>query len=115
MRPAVNPNTGQAATRPDGLIVSQSQHTPTSPQDNVTWFLVAHFSTSSEVYWEPRSELSRIRLNTDRGVQYRAVRYTDRLAEAEAVASVGSKGDSYDCQSVPVGSTLDSEVLAVTA
>jgi len=24
------------------------------------------------------------------------VRYTDRLAEAEAVASVGSKGDSYD-------------------
>jgi putative transposase len=29
-------------------------------------------------------------------VQYRAIRYTERLAEAEAVASVGSKGDSYD-------------------
>ncbi|MGX4695462.1 integrase core domain-containing protein [Streptomyces sp. JNUCC 63] len=29
-------------------------------------------------------------------VQYRAVRYTDRLAEAAAVASVGSRGDSYD-------------------
>ena len=28
--------------------------------------------------------------------QYRAIRYTERLAEAEAVASVGSKGDSYD-------------------
>jgi putative transposase len=28
--------------------------------------------------------------------QYRALRYTERLAEAEAVASVGSKGDSYD-------------------
>ena len=28
--------------------------------------------------------------------QYRAVRYTDRLAEADVVASVGSKGDSYD-------------------
>ena len=28
--------------------------------------------------------------------QYRAVRYTERLAEAEAVASVGSRGDSYD-------------------
>jgi putative transposase len=28
--------------------------------------------------------------------QYRAVRYTQRLAEAEAVASVGSTGDSYD-------------------
>jgi transposase InsO family protein len=28
--------------------------------------------------------------------QYRAIRYTERLADAEAVASVGSKGDSYD-------------------
>jgi len=28
--------------------------------------------------------------------QYRAIRYTERLGEADAVASVGSKGDSYD-------------------
>ncbi|MFI5436549.1 integrase core domain-containing protein [Rhodococcus baikonurensis] len=28
--------------------------------------------------------------------QYRAIRYTGRLAEADAVASVGSRGDSYD-------------------
>jgi putative transposase len=28
--------------------------------------------------------------------QYLAIRYTDRLAEAGAVASVGSTGDSYD-------------------
>ncbi|HEX2942129.1 MAG TPA: IS3 family transposase, partial [Rhodopila sp.] len=34
--------------------------------------------------------------HSDRGVQYRAIRYPERLAEAEAVASVGSKGDSYD-------------------
>jgi transposase InsO family protein len=34
--------------------------------------------------------------HSDRGVQYRAVRYSQRLAEADAVASVGSKGDSYD-------------------
>ena len=34
--------------------------------------------------------------HSDRGVQYRAVRYTQRLAEADVVASVGSKGDSYD-------------------
>ena len=34
--------------------------------------------------------------HSDRGVQYRAIRYTQRLAEEEAVASVGSKGDSYD-------------------
>ena len=34
--------------------------------------------------------------HSDRGVQYRAVRYTQRLAEAGAVAPVGSTGDSYD-------------------
>lgn len=34
--------------------------------------------------------------HSDRGVQYRAIRCTERLAEAEAVASVGSRGDSYD-------------------
>ena len=34
--------------------------------------------------------------HSDKGVQYLAVRYTDRLAEAGVVASVGSKGDSYD-------------------
>lgn len=34
--------------------------------------------------------------HSDRGVQYRAIRYTERLAEAEAVASVGTVGDSYD-------------------
>jgi putative transposase len=30
------------------------------------------------------------------GSQYLAIRYTDRLAEAGAVTSVGSVGDSYD-------------------
>ena len=34
--------------------------------------------------------------HSDRGVQYTAIRYTDRLVEAGAVRSVGSKGDSYD-------------------
>jgi len=34
--------------------------------------------------------------HSDRGVQYLAVRYTDRLAEAGVAASVGSRGDSYD-------------------
>jgi putative transposase len=34
--------------------------------------------------------------HSDRGVQYVAVRYTERLAEAGVVASVGSRGDSYD-------------------
>ena len=34
--------------------------------------------------------------HSDRGVQYRSIRYGAALAECEAVASVGSKGDSYD-------------------
>ncbi len=34
--------------------------------------------------------------HSDRGVQYRAVRYTQRLADAGSVAWVGSVGDSYD-------------------
>jgi putative transposase len=34
--------------------------------------------------------------HSDRGVQYLAIRYTERLADAGAVTSVGSRGDSYD-------------------
>lgn len=34
--------------------------------------------------------------HSDRGVQYLSIRYTERLEEEGAVASVGSKGDSYD-------------------
>lgn len=34
--------------------------------------------------------------HSDRGVQYLAMSYTQRLAEAELVPSVGSVGDSYD-------------------
>ena len=30
------------------------------------------------------------------GAQYFAIRYTDRLADEQAVTSIGSKGDSYD-------------------
>ncbi len=34
--------------------------------------------------------------HTDRGSQYLSIRYSERLAESEIVASVGSRGDSYD-------------------
>jgi len=34
--------------------------------------------------------------HSDRGSQYLAIRYTERLAEEGAVTSVGSRGDSYD-------------------
>jgi transposase InsO family protein len=34
--------------------------------------------------------------HSDRGSQYLSIRYTERLAEAGAITSVGSRGDSYD-------------------
>lgn len=34
--------------------------------------------------------------HSDRGVQYLAIRYTERVAAAGGVISVGSRGDSYD-------------------
>jgi putative transposase len=34
--------------------------------------------------------------HSDRGVQYLAIRYTERLEDAGVVNSVGSRGDSYD-------------------
>lgn len=57
-------------------------------------------------------DLSRLIHHSDRGVQYVAIRYTERLAENGIVASVGSKGDSYDCQSVSARSRKDGVVLA---
>ncbi|GGE78637.1 putative transposase for insertion sequence element IS986/IS6110 [Nesterenkonia cremea] len=41
-------------------------------------------------------DLADLTHHSDKGVQCLAVRYTQRLAEAGAVASVGSTGDSYD-------------------
>ena len=47
--------------------------------------------------WGRRGErLDSLEHHSDRGVQYVALRYTERLAEAGAEPSVGSRGDSYD-------------------
>ena len=46
--------------------------------------------------WRRRGDVTGLVHHSDRGVQYLAIRYTERLAEAGAVSSVGSKGDSYD-------------------
>ena len=43
-----------------------------------------------------RADLSALVHHCDRGGQYLAVRYTQPLADEGAVASVGSRGDSYD-------------------
>jgi putative transposase len=46
--------------------------------------------------WQRRGGLEGLVHHSDRGSQYLAIRYTERLAEAGAVSSVGSRGDSYD-------------------
>lgn len=47
--------------------------------------------------WSRRTaDLSGLIHHSDRGAQYLAIRYTERLADEGAVTSVGSKGDSYD-------------------
>jgi putative transposase len=47
--------------------------------------------------WSRRTkDLAGLIHHSDRGVQYLAIRYTERLAEAGVVPSVGSRGDSYD-------------------
>jgi putative transposase len=47
--------------------------------------------------WTRRKEdVTSVVHHSDRGVQYLSIRYTERLSEAGAVTSVGSRGDSYD-------------------
>jgi putative transposase len=46
--------------------------------------------------WRRRGRLEGLVHHSDRGGQYLSIRYTERLAEAGAVTSVGSRGDSYD-------------------
>jgi putative transposase len=46
--------------------------------------------------WRRQAQLDGLVHHSDRGSQYLAIRYTDRLAEAGAVTSVGSRGDSFD-------------------
>jgi putative transposase len=46
--------------------------------------------------WRRQAQLEGLVHHSDRGGQYLSIRYTERLAEAGAVTSVGSRGDSYD-------------------
>ena len=48
------------------------------------------------IYARSDRDLDGLVHHSDRGVQYLSIRYTERLAEAGVVNSVGSKGDSYD-------------------
>jgi putative transposase len=60
--------------------------------------------------WRRQAQPQGLVHHSDRGGHYLSIRSTQRLAEAGAVTSVGSVGDSYDTQSrimpVRVGSPV---------
>lgn len=49
-----------------------------------------------QALWSRKGPFDGLVHHSDRGVQYRAIRYTERLAAAGIATSVGSRGDSYD-------------------
>jgi putative transposase len=48
------------------------------------------------IWWRQDHGLDQLVHHSDRGVQYLTIRYTERVAGAGGVSSVGSRGDSYD-------------------
>jgi len=72
----------------------------------VGWSLAGHMRTElplealEHALWQRREheqrDLAGLVHHSDRGSQYTAIRYTDRLLAAGASPSVGSVGDSYD-------------------
>ena len=74
----------------------------------VGWRVLKHMQTDlildalEQALWA-RGKPKGVIHHSDRGSQYFSIRYTDRLAEAGFNASVGSVGDSYDCEDSSVG------------
>ena len=68
----------------------------------VGWRLAGHMRTDLPLdalemaLWQRDVRGGQLVHHSDRGCQYLSIRYTERLAEAGASVSVGSKGDSYD-------------------
>jgi putative transposase len=68
----------------------------------VGWQLAGHLRTDLALdalemaIWRRPAQLDGLVHHSDRGGQYLSIRYTERLAEAGAVTSVGSVGDSFD-------------------
>jgi putative transposase len=68
----------------------------------VGWQLATHLRTDLALdalemaLWRRDTAVEGLVHHSDRGCQYTAIRYTERLEEAGVQPSVGSKGDSYD-------------------
>lgn len=81
-----------------------------SPQRWKTTTLIDH----ADAY--PVGQLpEQVIFHTDRGTQYATAQITAFAAANGITRSMGYTGVCWDCQSVSVGSDLDSEVLAVAA
>jgi len=64
--------------------------------------------------WNVSDDLTGVIHHSDRGSNYVSLTYTDRILELGGTPSVGSKGDSYDCQSVSAWFRKNRVVLAGT-
>lgn len=53
--------------------------------------------------WSRGKKHRQLRCHSDAGSQFTSIRYGERLAEIGAVPSIGTVGDSFDCQSVSTG------------
>jgi transposase InsO family protein len=103
-----------SATRPNQLWVADITYVATFSGFVYTSFIIDVFSRmivgwrssrslradlaldALEMAIWARRDLEQLIHHSDRGGQYLAIRYTERLGEQGAVNSVGSKGDSYD-------------------
>ena len=64
------------------------------------------------MYWLPRSELNRIRFNSDRGSNYTSAEFGEKLGELSIKRSVGRTGICYDnALSESVNGTLKNELV----
>jgi putative transposase len=74
----------------------------------VSWQLAAHLRTDLALdalemaLWRRDAAVQGLVHHSDRGCQYTAIRYTERLKQAGVTPSVGSRGDSYDCDDAVV-------------
>ncbi len=105
------------ATRPNQLWVADFTYVPTwrgfvyvafvidiFARRIVGWRVSASLATDfvldalEQAIYDRRGDLADLVHHSDRGTQYLSMRYTDRLTDAGIEPSVGSRGDSYDCE-----------------
>ena len=118
VRPGDLVNRDFSATRPNQLWVADITYVATWSGFVYTAFIIDAYSRAIVGWRSSRSlradlaldalemaiwarwDLGELIHHSDRGGQYLAIRYSERLGEAGAVTSVGSKGDSYDNETV---------------